>query len=244
MRKEYEEKYHEIEETNWWFVARRDIIVKMLRNESKELKVLDIGCSSGLLIRDLNKTGFPNVRGIDISKDAVNLSKSIKINSVTHSDAQKTKFRNQEFDIIIASDILEHLDDDKKALKEWCRILKKDGTLIVFTPAFKFLWSSHDAANQHKTRYTLSGLNKLLQEAGFKVISSSYWNFLLFFPAAIIRIPQKIFHLNNQSKDQAYRLNRIINSLLKMLLKVENSLILLGIRFPFGVSVFSLARKI
>jgi len=53
-------------------------------------------------------------------------------------------------DAIVATDILEHLDDDLAALSEFKRILKPGGQVVLTVPAYQFLWSEHDVALQHR----------------------------------------------------------------------------------------------
>src|SRR3989344_2667556 len=228
MRKAFEKKYHAMEETNWWFLARRELILALLKNQKRNANILDVGCSSGILIQELNTSGFTQVKGIDISQSAVDLSKARGIKNVFKSDAQSTGYKDKEFDIIIASDILEHLNNEEKALNEWNRILKPEGLILVFTPAFSFLWSSHDLANQHKKRYTRAGLESILASSGFKILRSSYWNFTLFLPAFITRTFQRVLMLSDDQQDQVYNLNKPTNYLLKFLLTIENKLIISG----------------
>ena len=73
MKKNYEKKYHEIEAVHFWFRSRRNYILQLLKYENRTCKILDIGCSSGLLLNDLANAGFDknNLYGIDISKKAV-----------------------------------------------------------------------------------------------------------------------------------------------------------------------------
>jgi predicted SAM-dependent methyltransferase len=73
-------------------------------------------------------------------------------------DAQNITL-DEKFDVIIASDCLEHLKEDEKALKNWYELLNKNGVAFIFVPAFMSLWSYHDEYNMHYRRYTNSELN-------------------------------------------------------------------------------------
>ncbi|MDR9410892.1 MAG: class I SAM-dependent methyltransferase [Balneolaceae bacterium] len=147
----YEEKYHERERNYWWFKARREAIYKLLNfyNIKYNSKILDIGCSSGLLLEELYQHGYPknNLYGIDISKDAVNIAKSNGFENVQIMDGSELTFKNESMDVIISSDSLEHIKWDKTALKQWHQCLRPGGMLVVFVPAFNCLWSEHDEIN-------------------------------------------------------------------------------------------------
>ena len=185
MEENYERAYHSLEGIHWWFVARRDIIIKiiesLIKSHDKNIKILDIGCSGGQLLSSLYKKGFTNLWGIDISKNAIQHCIRKNLNNVYLMDCSELSFKNSEFDIIIASDVLEHVRDDEKAICEWQRVLKKDGFIICFVPAFPFLWSYHDIVNKHFRRYTSKNLSSLFNKNEFKIIRLSYWNILLFF---------------------------------------------------------------
>ena len=242
MKKRYEYKYHSLEDTNWWFCSRRNIILKFLKRIPTKSKILDIGCSSGILINLLRSRGYKNTYGIDISRMSVYLSKKKGIKNVYLKRGEKTGFPENKFDIVICSDVLEHIKNEKKAVLEWRRILKMKGKIICFTPAFNFLWSSHDIENMHYRRYSKNRLCSLFKKNGYSIIRSSYWNSLLFFPMLIIHFMN--FILSKSSSDKLYLLNRFSNSIIFNLLKVENTIISKGIDFPFGISVFIIAEKI
>jgi SAM-dependent methyltransferase len=158
-------------------------------------------------------------------------------------DGIKTNFNDKEFDIVIASDILEHIKNDNIALKEWNRILKKNGKLIIFVPAFNFLWSGQDNVSNHYRRYSKSMLIKIIKKANFRIIRDSYWNFILFFPSLIFRLSIRIFlNKKNQKKDQFWALNPLLNNFLIYMLKFEN-LILKKLKFPVGISIFVVGLK-
>ena len=161
MDQAYETKYHVQEDKHWWFESRRDMVIKLLRQSDRNSKILEIGCSGGPLIRALNKLGYNDVHGIDISEPAIDLCKLREISNTSVMDGSRPDFGDGQFDVVIASDVLEHIEDEEKALCEWNRILKPSGKLIVFVPAFKMLWSKHDEANHHYRRYSKSELIRI-----------------------------------------------------------------------------------
>lgn len=236
MDKSYESKRHRLEEDYWLFRARRDLLLKIIQRigGNPGSKILDIGCAGGHLIKFLEEKGFKEVSGVDISPEAINLCNKRKLKKVSVGDCLETRFEEETFDLITADNVLEHLADDEKALSEWYRILKTNGTLIIFVPAYQFLWSRHDEVCHHHRRYTKSSLIKLLKNTGFKVDKSSYWNFSFFFPKALLKKFQK--------GDQLYELNPVVNNALTGILKLENKL-LMRLNFPVGVSVLAVARK-
>ena len=165
MEGDYTAKYYNLEKDHWWFAGRRKLILKLLKDVSRDSKVLDIGCSGGVLIQELANEGLKNLVGIDADQSAVLLARNRELN-VMLVDAIKTNFEDENFDMIIAADVLEHIENDDQALKEWNRILKKGGKIIILVPAFMFLWRKHDEENQHKRRYSKKQLLKKLKGAG------------------------------------------------------------------------------
>ena len=204
---------------------------------------MEIGCSGGPLIQALNELGYKNVKGIDISQNAIDLCRRRAIYDVFLMDGSKPAFDDAQFDIVIVSDVLEHIEDEEKALSEWNRILRPAGKLIVFVPAFEILWSKHDEANHHYRRYSKSELIRVLEKAEFEIDRSSYWNFILFFPTSLVRLLQRIVSKYGQkSSDQLVELNPVANKMLVYLVKTEN-ILLKVLNFPVGVSVFAAASK-
>lgn len=242
MNETYEEKYHIEEEKNWWFVARRNTLMLLLKDAPKDAKILDIGCAGGPLLTDLVADGFTKTYGLDFSEKAVLLCAKRGLKNVDQMDAHYPNFEPNFFDIIIASDSLEHLQNDLIALENWNKILKKGGKLIVFVPAYQFLWSSHDVINQHFRRYTKKNLVNKIESFSFEVIQKGYWNFAMFFPTFIIRLLERLLP-KKQNNGQISDSNSPLNPFLIAYLKLENKLFKLISGFPFGVSVFCVAIK-
>ncbi|MEF3279771.1 MAG: class I SAM-dependent methyltransferase [Elusimicrobiota bacterium] len=236
----YTNEYLKIDLDNWWFRSRNDIISYLLLSnfKDKKIKIIDIGCAGGSLLFYLKKKGFENLYGMDNNKSIIG-SKNFKNINIVLGDALKTEFKNDFFDVVISSDILEHIENDEKAIEETNRILKKGGIFIVFVPAFKFLWSYHDVINEHKRRYTKRDLVNIIEKHGFKILKASYWNFSFFIPALLIRWFKGFFRIRS---NDYYKLPYLINKFIILILKFEN-FILRFINFPFGVSVFVVAKK-
>ena len=239
---DYEKKYHEVEKENWWFVSRRMYLLDLLKGASKDSKILDVGCSSGIFLKDLEHLGFNinNLYGIDISEKAIQNCKNNGIQNAFVMDAQNINL-SEEFDFIVASDCLEHLKDDVKAIHNWKQFLKKEGIMYVFVPAFQSLWSYHDDVNKHYRRYTKNKLKTKFINAELTILKSSYWNFALFLPVYIFR---KFTRFLPQSKKEVGQIvgNKWANVFLLNLILIENKM-LNYINFPFGVSVFCIVKK-
>jgi len=243
MKDDFEKVYHEVEKTHFWFKSRRRYIINFLANFPKETSILDIGCSSGILLSELAESGFDikNLYGVDISENAIHNCKRNGIPNSFVMNAQSIKLE-KKFDVIVASDCLEHLENDSKALENWYEQLDKNGILIVFVPALMILWSEHDIVNMHFRRYTRKNLKKNLLAKNFIIEKSSYWNFLLFFPILIYRLISRIKVFKKQSPKGNLEKQRFFNPLLFSLINFENKLLSI-INFPIGVSVFCVARK-
>lgn len=244
MDKTFEQRYHNLEDSHFWFKSRRNYILQLLKSAPRSSKILDIGCSSGNLIQDLKGIGFEaqNLFGIDISEEAISNCKAKGLKNCYHMSGEAIALKGQ-FDIIIASDCLEHIQNDENALEHWYNLLGQNGKLMVFVPAFNSLWSHHDDLNRHFRRYTKSELLQKLRQHHYTIQNSGYWNFTLCVPVWIARKILTIIRKNRSSKTSSdlYDLG-ILNTPLLLLLNLENKL-LKFLNFPFGISTFAIAQK-
>jgi SAM-dependent methyltransferase len=191
----------------------------------------------------LQAVGFSNVTGIDLSEDAIQRCHAGGLVKTAVMDATNPQYADRSFDLLIASDVLEHISDEGSALRNWLRILKPGGQLLVCVPAFTFLWSHHDTVNHHQRRYTSKRLRSALERAGFSVDRASYWNLSLFLPVAGVRLAQRAVSPEARGAGQLHASSPLVNSILYALLRAENHLLFSSLPFPFGVSVFAIARR-
>jgi SAM-dependent methyltransferase len=245
----YEAKYHQLEEQHWWFASRRDAVYDLIQSLKlpTEAAILEIGCSGGPLMQRLRKQGYTDVTGIDVSTSAIELAKARGVPHVSVMDGAALEFNNARFDLVIASDVLEHIEDEGKALREWARVLRPGGRLMVFVPAHSYLWSEHDVVNHHFRRYSRTGLVEAISRAGMKPVRSSFWNAALYLPTAALRIVKRLLAGGPAttaagSTGDLHQFAGPLNKLLLGWVRAEN-FVLRHADLPMGVSVFALAEK-
>ena len=230
-----------IEKNFWWFKVRRFFfsreIVKLI---DKNQKILDIGSSSGTNLRMLEEIGYDNYIGLDPSDEAINQCKKKGFKKIIKGNACNLPFKSNSIDLIIASDVLEHIENDKLALSEIHRVMKNNSYAIITVPAFKFLWSLHDENSMHKRRYIKKSLKNLINCKPFEIKKIFYFNFLLFVPIYFARTIFKLLKLKVKNENKVN--NKILNVMLYNIFKFD-VLIAEKINSPFGVSIFSLIKK-
>jgi SAM-dependent methyltransferase len=238
---EYQKLYN-FENFYWWHIGRRHIIQSLLSKIPLEQnsKILDAGCGTGGNIKILSR--FGKVVGIDSSPEAIKFCEKRGFKNVKLGNIENTDFSDNSFDLIVALDILEHLNNDVGALKEFHRILKKDGYILTSVPAYQFLWSEHDVALHHKRRYSIKGFNYCLSKANFQTVKKTY---AIAFTAPVVfiyRIIQKIFPVFNKKSSNYVILPIPLNNFFIFLLRTE-AFLLKYINFPFGISIIHIAKK-
>ncbi len=232
---------HKVESFHWWFVVRRKLLKSILSSISVPIKcvTLDIGCGAGSNLRTLASAGL-NVIGLDQSIYALTLIRRKGAFPLLAGDLNKLPIKTKSVGLIIAMDIIEHLEDDAKGISESYRILSNGGILILAVPAFKFLWGIQDIVTGHKRRYSKKEVVNKLREEGFDILKSSYFNFFLFLPILMARRTIHLLGLKIKSE------NEINFPLINFFLKAVFSLELYALKyfpFPFGVSIFCVAQK-
>ena len=183
-----------VEDSAWYFFALHGHVWRELsRRLDAEAAVLDAGCGTGGLIRRLapRQKGW-KWTGVDLSPLALELARDrcgaiadLRAGSVT-----ALPFENAVFDAVVSADVLYHLDDDVAALREFHRVLRPDGVLVVNVPAYRWLWSYHDEAVHGRRRYDRRELLQKVAWAGFVRGRATHWNLL---PLPLIVARRKLF---------------------------------------------------
>lgn len=246
MQRAFEEKYLRVEETQWWCKARREAVLQTVARAGikTDAPILEVGCSGGLLLAELADAGYARTTGIDVSETAIGAARERGVRSVIIMDGARLEFADCSFELVIASDVIEHVEHAEAALREWHRVLTPGGTLIVFAPAFQFLWSSHDEVNRHYRRYSRRELKQSLERAEFVVERLSYWNGLLTVPGAALSLIKRVLPRRSRTDGTGGLVQpfRPVNALLFHIISAENAA-LRYVNLPFGTSVFAIARR-
>jgi SAM-dependent methyltransferase len=126
-------------------------------------------------------------------------------------------FPDATFDLVMATDVREHVDDDLLALRELRRVLKSDGRLLLTVPTFKLLWGLQDEVSHHKRRYRMSQILERMRTVGLTECEHFYFNFLLFLP--ILAARRLMFRVKLDSENQVNPF--IVNRMLAMLFRFD-----------------------
>jgi len=238
--------FYKYEEEHWWFVARRKIIFTILKRYSpadSPLKILDVGCGTGAILKRLEKYGI--AIGVDMSAEAVKFCKLRGCKNVFQASEKNLPFEDNTFNVITILDVIEHIDDDYAALCKYYRLVKKEGILLITTPAYNFLWGPHDVISHHKRRYTAEKLRNRVEEAGFAVERMTYFDTFLFPFIVIGRTRQRLINIlggRSKSASNVKRRSPFVNNLLKFVFSFEAQF-LKGFNFKYGVSLLCIAKK-
>ena len=237
-------KMFELEDTYWWFVARRELVRELLlryRPASDGISVLDVGCGTGATLKAVDDVG--TALGIDRSPEALRFCQTRGISRLAQGAAEELPVASGSVDVVLALDLLEHIRDDAAAARELARVLRPGGVLVVTVPAGPELWSEHDEALDHLRRYRAKRLRRILVDAGFDVQKLSSAITALLLPIAALRLAQRILPRKKGAPETAFIIPpRPVNWVLTEILRLER-LWLRRFSLPVGVSLVAVARK-
>ncbi len=237
---------YQYEETHWWFLARREILVSMISDLQKRRllaydspKLLDYGCGTGGLTQTLGM--FGDVLGVDGNEEAISYCRKRGLQNIKQITSTN-ELQNETFDFVGSFDVLEHVHDDVGLIKEFYRILKPNGLLLLTVPAYQWLWGGEDEVSKHVRRYTKSELRRKMNAAGFETIKASYFNTILFPLIASVRLWNRCFRPKTLSHSDVAETPKPINASLCRIFALESRL-LRWVNFPFGVSLIVVGIK-
>ena len=245
QQSEYENIYYS-EDKMWWYAGLRDILLFYIKKFSKKGGIiLDAGCGTGKNIEFLESNGF-KVHGIDISNDAIKFCNQRNLLNVKCSDITYIPYESDFFDVVYSMDVIGNLDEQnrEKAIKEFIRVIKKNGILIINTAAFEWLRSQHDDIINLKKRLTKSEIKLLFNHQNIKIIKLSYRVFLLFLPIALIKWFKRFIKIFTKESNTDLKIPPGIINIFLMKIQLLENRIIRNINFPFGSSLFLVLRKI
>lgn len=234
----------EAERRHFWFRSRNDLIAWAIRTHFPAARtVLDLGCGTGGVAAHLRRT-LPGTEMTASDLLEAGLSRARRrLDGVrlVQMDARSLPFE-EEFDVIGAFDMLEHVDEDEAVIAEMFRAVRPGGGVIVTVPQHRFLWSEIDEFSHHKRRYRRRELTGRLERAGFRIRRvTSFVSLLL--PALLASRAMGQRSAKPLDPLSEYRVPRAINIVMSGVMGAERSLIRAGVSFPAGGSLLAVAVR-
>lgn len=233
MDPEYGRTYDALYREHWWWRAREEMLVKLLRDRQPLggwRSILDVGCGNGVFFDRLSE--FGEVEGVESCSDLVDPHSP-------HADRIRVRPFDASFQpgrtysLILMLDVLEHVDAPADALRHALRLLEPRGLIVITVPAFLALWTSHDVLNNHRTRFTKSSFRRVAATGGMRVIAERYFFHWLAAAKLAARVSEKLLSTSpNVPRVPATWINRTLYGISR----VEQHLL----RAPFGSSLLVL----
>ncbi len=250
---EHFDEFLEHRKKSFFYKGRAMIIEALLGKKiagllagSNGIRVVDIGFGHGTEIPKclLDRS---ELVGVDINFNSLSQIKKLGNSSVifVNADVLDLPFK-ESFDVALLLDVLEHIEDDGKALASIQQVLKKDGILIIMVPAMPSMYGRFDKLAFHKRRYSAKDLKSKLTRAGFTVTKISYFFFFIFPFIYLFRKMREVFFSISRKEDSSItdmaeiRVIPGINEVGLATLMLESGLIK-KISFPFGSSIVAIA---
>ena len=178
------------------FAHNYNRFIKKLRNRFISRKenqtVIDYGAGNGEFCLD----SFQNVDFFAVEPDKY-LKEKLRDKGI--SVLEFKKFKNSSVDYVYSINVLEHIENDEEVLQEIYNVLALNGKVLIYVPAFQFLWTGLDNQVKHFRRYTKKSLSNKLKKCGFKINSLKYADSIGFFVVALHKLLKKDVRLNKRN---------------------------------------------
>ena len=176
VRQDQIENMANLEDDHWWFRERRHLIARAIEGLPPS-RALDIGAGAGGNTRVLESAGW-KATALEFSDAGVELARARGLDAV-QGDARAIPFPDDQFGLLVAYDVLEHIEEDDQVVAEIARVVRRGGRVLIAVPADPSLWSAHDDAVGHVRRYTRAELVHLFDHQWFRIDEVRSWNVLL-----------------------------------------------------------------
>lgn len=219
--------------------SRERIIIRLMKKFAMKGDLLDVGCGIGTLLSQIPvKTGITEISGCDFSQEAIEIAERAGFNVFVADLTDINTFPPKKYDIIICSEVLEHIEDDDSALLHLHSLVQNGGRIVISVPYAKQNWSAHDEFAGHIRRYEYDELTQKIERANFSILESFVWGFPVYalYHSVLVRCkPDDMMGYNSTQKT----LKRYLSYILYYLFHFDDFFI----NFKKGRRVFIVAEK-
>lgn len=230
------------EATHWWFVGRRAVIDVLLDGIDLPAsgQILEAGCGTGGNLASLARRGQIAAFEPHIDALAFARAKHPEIEIREAALPHPLPYEPGSFDLVVALDVLEHVDNDVDAAQALVGLVRPGGWLLVTVPAHQALWGSHDRRLHHMRRYSRRQVLSLFASPELELVRFTPFNLILAPIAVAYRAAERVLgiDLGNQERLPPAVLNR----LLARTFAFESAVLRKGLPIPFGLSYAALFR--
>jgi SAM-dependent methyltransferase len=234
------------EDDNFWFQFRNKLLLWAIESYCPNFEsMLEIGCGTGFILSDIAKRFLDSTLcGSDMYIAGLGFAAArLPSTKFMQMDARNIPFEN-EFDVIGAFDVIEHIKEDEEVLTQICAALKPEGLMLLTVPQHEWLWTHVDEYSSHERRYTAADLHQKIEAGGFQVIKSTSFITILLPTMMISRFFQKRVSEKNFDAAAQVKISPWLNSLFSRILGAELALIKRGFNLPAGGSRLVIAKKV
>jgi len=236
-----------VEESLWWYRGMREISFALLdpvMASAGVRRALDAGCGTGCFAGALERRYGVEVYAIDLESEAMRFCRSRRTLHPARASIASLPFGDGTFDLVASMDVLVHFPpgEERAPFGELVRVLRPQGLLLVRVAALRALRSRHSQYIWEEQRFTRGKLEELARAHRLQILRLTYANFLLT-PVALLKF--RVYEpLTRQSPASGVRpLAAPVDWLLHLPLQIERFWLSRGFGFPWGQSLFLLARK-
>lgn len=238
MRADYAAAYPDLYRRHWWWRVREELLLETVADtlaaRHGQARILDVGCGAGLFFDALEQ--FGSVQGIE--SDAVAVAGAGRWRDRITVGMLDVSYRPEAaFDLVLLLDLLEHVEDPTTVLRLAGQVLRPGGAVLLTVPAYRWLWTSHDALNHHARRYSKTELTRTVAESGLSVQSVRF----LFQSIVPMKLAVRACESLARVEPRVPRMpGPHTNQFLTSWYRTENRV---GRRMPFGGSILLVATR-
>lgn len=195
------------------YLLRRDVVLRRAAAVAPGL-ALEIGCGAGALLADLHDLGF-RCEAVETSDDARALATRLLTDLPdVHIHSEFSPMWSNRFDFLVALEVLEHIEDDAAALRQWGSVVRPGGRLLLSVPAHARQWSATDVWAGHFRRYDRADFIALAERSGLRVVRCENYGYPLGNVAHAVKAVVARGELSGQAHDEcaAFRASRTAGS--------------------------------